>query len=481
MKSTRAYVEALTEAISQGSGITFKEGKTWGVDVTKRELTYNPIDLVNSEAMSVKGLIIHEAGHLLHTTDTPETTLQKKYPIMQLLYNACEDIRIEDKQMSKYGDWGAEGLSSIFADTLEKYISQGLPAPKSPVDTLLHVLCGILNEDAFSGRKQDFLYEMDFDSNDLHIRFSHDVRTRIAKSNSTPTEILYRSRNAVNTKDLKYVVDTYLFPILKDLIEKIPPQDQVKAVAQMKEQEAEERRTHYAPAKMRPETDVLPPDKEIEALYGSYSRVLASKLKDVLKELRSTKYLGQYKRGKLLSKNTYKVITDEPRMFSRRNTPNVPDYNIIFVLDESGSMNGTKHKNSYIGAFVVEKAAKLLKFPFHGIKFNESVMDIGNSIKEYRKFRSGDNNDADALRMAIKKLDPDRENIVFVFSDGGIGTDVKPPLKTLKEKHAIVIPVGIGIRDNELKKAYGDNVVNVPDVTKLPNVLINILKTIIHR
>ena len=89
LKANRQYIEALTSGLAEGSDIKFKEGDRWCVDISKKTLHYNQRELNNWPIETVKGLILHETGHLKYTTiDEEQSDIYKAHPeAMQLIHN----------------------------------------------------------------------------------------------------------------------------------------------------------------------------------------------------------------------------------------------------------------------------------------------------------------------------------------------------------------------------------------------------------
>src|SRR3990167_8544613 len=96
-RATRSYIEAFVSAISNRSDIKFVEGNSFGVNLKEKKFMYDPVLLQQATVDEVKGILIHEVGHLNYTsiTDEKESAEYKKYPILATLYNAIEDMRIE--------------------------------------------------------------------------------------------------------------------------------------------------------------------------------------------------------------------------------------------------------------------------------------------------------------------------------------------------------------------------------------------------
>ena len=124
-RATRAYIEAFVSALSNRTDITFIEGGSFGVNLKDKEFMYDPVLLQEASINEVKGILIHEVGHLNFTQDIPKSKQSewfKKYPALSSLYNAFEDIRIEHLMIQEYRSFadGPIGETRFYA-SLKNY------------------------------------------------------------------------------------------------------------------------------------------------------------------------------------------------------------------------------------------------------------------------------------------------------------------------------------------------------------------------
>jgi hypothetical protein len=494
--TTRKYIEAFCSTLVS-EGIEIKEGKDWHTDLKNKTMTYNVSDLLSMSIEDSRGLVLHEAGHLMFSSTPYKSELTKKYPAWHNAHNAVEDNRMEHQLCKKYGDFGASSL----AWTNESILLNNLSTPKLPeglggdAKTFLDIMFLISVHGMYSipGEQHYFEYS--------EYAMTKNVGFKAKEFYQKHKKVLHDiSQDCITSKtigDLVKILDTRLFPLLKDLLDKIPPEEQKKMAGQGQqgdkegEGEGEEMMVESrgggtmvsAPKEHKNlnEDNISLSDSDIERIYSLQIHTLAAKLEGILKERKSTRYTGLHDGGRLLSKNTYRVMTDEHKIFSKRTVPNKTDYNIIFVLDQSGSMRGDKHDLSYIGGYMLDQVFKRLHFDTEYILFNQHVKQE-DSFKPYRVFWSGDNNDEEALDKAIENVNPKKENIVLMIGDGAICTDIDRPMDKLKRMGVTVIGVGVGLMKghNDLEEHY-PICISVPNVEQLPNELISLMKRIIHR
>lgn len=112
------YIEQMANAFSSQHNIKIKIDKNWKIDIEKKELFYNPITLMFGTKAQVIVSLLHEIGHLRHTTpynqiETKEYNKKYDRACFKIL-NLFEDLRI-DKIMEK----SYPGAKEIYEATTE--------------------------------------------------------------------------------------------------------------------------------------------------------------------------------------------------------------------------------------------------------------------------------------------------------------------------------------------------------------------------
>jgi len=491
-RTTRSYLEALITALSNENKITFKEGKKWVTNVAKREVTYNPTDLVFAPALVAKGIIIHEVGHILFTDkiqkDTPNLI---KHPSMQYVYNQFEDMRIEYLLMQQYRGFAIQALAHCSTWGLIGRIS--LAKLKMLERTKLMEFLDSTNLQRFYSGKivewsRNNLYYLARDLRDYN---STEVKKALSSADSDIQACVGKILNASSTEVLKQLVDQYIYrhakPFLDEAdkqLEKEQREGKADGNKSIEEELREGKPDRSFEGKMEEYLTDIPSDEELRSLLGGYIHTLTQRLADILKEKASVRYTGAHKKGRLLSKNAYKVtVSDETRLFSKRTNPDTPHYSITFVLDESGSMEGYFHAQTYIASFLINEAMKRLKFEIKYIRFNHTTQVISD-LSVYRKMRGGGNNEFLALDVTYKNINKYDDNIVLMMTDGGIGVN-SSTMRTLihkieKEKNATLIAIGVGLTSDYLKQFY-PTYIAVPKIEQLPLKMIEMMRSLIHR
>lgn len=167
-------------------------------------------------------------------------------------------------------------------------------------------------------------------------------------------------------------------------------------------------------------------------------RVFEARLKNVMTDNAYDRRVRGRKRGKLDMKSLYKVPAKRDNVFTLKEARKNKHYNIMLLVDESGSMAGPK-------ADLAAECAVFLAKSFEGINVNVAIIGFNefittrktwDSIPDYDKiyeaiasmnYQHGysENNDWDALNKAYQMFDsaPDGKNILIMMSDGEPASD----------------------------------------------------------
>ena len=479
LKANRKYIETLTESLAKKEGITFKEGSGWSVNVQDKCLTYDLNTFQDLDYLKARGLILHETGHIKFTEMVEPSELAKKNPALQDVYNAIEDLRVEKNMVDGYGDFASEGLASIYKLIFPNN-TQALK--EGEIDTLREILLGIISFYNCQETNYSKFFSLNEITRDYWQLISQNAREKIDKIYNE-AQVAVEIKNLPNFEGLRDFIDEKIYPILKEEIESQnnkPPNPENTAQKII----GEKRGRGLCKDEGKGENEIIPQEDELNSLLNPYISTLASKLKSILAEKKAIKYSGNYLKGKLLSKNAYKVLTGEDRIFSKRRNPDSPDYEITFVLDASGSMsNDGKQVQAFIGTFLLSETMRRLGFNSRLIRYSDKVKTI-DSLEGYREEASGGNRDEEALEYVLSKMNKDKDNIIFLLTDGGACQDPRKIVAKIKEEKITFVPVGIGLdrQDKDyFDNYYPENQVIVKNPEDLPKTLVQVLSKIIHR
>jgi len=148
LTANRDYIEIVVSSLSQETGIKTEQGKNWAFDVKNRVLIYDPLDLISRPFYEVRGLILHEMGHVMYTEEAEPTQLFKDKPRIQEVYNALEDKRIEYLLKSKFGGLAQDSIEQMNSNLLENVLVKENIQKADPLSQVMLVLSGLMEKEA---------------------------------------------------------------------------------------------------------------------------------------------------------------------------------------------------------------------------------------------------------------------------------------------------------------------------------------------
>lgn len=502
MNTTHEYIDIIASALANKTGVKLVSGKKWAANVKNKTLEYNRDDLINLPFYISKGLLLHEIGHINYTVECNPSDIEKKYPqAMHNIYNCLEDKRIENKTVSELQDYAKNTL-----DNLNAYFTQyNLAAHKNEFKDqprliqFMH-LVSMYRESLNNSLVRDII---GYDANSFFSTytscedntnvFCDDVKKRFLDNKENINSIAHHTSHTDSLKSLKYIVDTELYPIIKDYIEEFKENNENKnpiaSFNQNKTDKSKEIKKDYRSISVtdsfKPLLSDKPEENEAKCLLYPYTQTLTNKLKNILEYRKTIKYTGNFNSGKLISKNIFKIATDDNKIFSKKYNPDLPDkYNIHIALDGSGSMQGGQNVfNAVLGGYLIKFVTENLKLkPFYYVfsdTYNTQQIDDPNKYE----VMNGGTTDIKVLQLIkenIKKTDGD--NIAFIITDGQLFKNDEREIlfNELTRLKCQIIGVGIGDGINEiaLQKSFKDYVY-CKDVNALPIELAGILRRLI--
>lgn len=230
------------------------------------------------------------------------------------------------------------------------------------------------------------------------------------------------------------------------------------------------------------------------------SKVLQRKLLEILEEKREGTTCSGLLMGNRIS--TMDVAHNDGRIFKRNMLPDeYPELAVSLLIDESGSMSGTRIASAMKMAMLVEDFTRGLQIPLAVtghynsggvhltpyIRFDEPVSQ-NNKYRLSSMSAGGCNRDGFALRYCVKKLEEQdaASKIMIIISDGQPnaecygGATAKRDLQEVKkecERNGItLIAAAIGEDKDVIQNIYGNSFLDISDISELPKKIINLLK-----
>lgn len=546
--ATRRYIDVLVAGLSASTGVTVIPGKEWKASPATKTLVYNEDSLRTMPFDAIRGVLLHEIGHLEFTSSSfePNPKYLKKYGIgkLQIVYNLFEDFRIEKMLRQRYGYYADNALNAVNAWGLQETVVDPSYIKDFPLliqFLLMTQISGAMRAIHRSNHHGEYQhisrladagidhgtryfinnYRLPIDEKAYNRFMDDDVLADIK-------EIVYKTVDGVNytsTQQLVDAVDSLVIPHIEDFLEEMPDQQEdqqgqsagqsasgdeddggngeedsegnqegkggysVSPTDRAKEQGENPASQKGKGSDMNKAEDFKPimrmSEDEARAALSPYITTLANRMRNILKENAQTRWRGAHKQGKLLNKNAYKVLVpQEERMFSKKTTPDMPKYGIYLALDYSGSMEGEKALYAFMAGVMLKHTALNLRFDCQVYKWGSDAERISD-LEKYAA-TSGGTYDTSVLRLIAKDVDYDKENLIFIITDGQTeypqGSERLSLLKKLERSNNQVYGVGVGqsISESQLRQSY-DHPVYVQNVEELPDKLISIVHQFVHR
>lgn len=286
--------------------------------------------------------------------------------------------------------------------------------------------------------------------------------------------------------------------------------EQKQQIQQAKERSAEDIKKSLETLKER-ETGLT---KEERELYGEYFsavkkhiNLLAERLDEVFPPQEEAGWGSGYRRGKRIDvkKIAREVPTERGRFFEKKEVPEIKEAAFSLLVDVSGSMRGERIEEALKAAILMAEAFSKKGIPFEILAFHDKLlelkqfgqdyfgkkkMELMRVLKEVHTSNASYNDDGFAVDAASRRLqrrllENDAQGALIVFSDGrpepsSEHSGAEWELHDIVNKWSKKIPlIGVGIgpgMKETIKEYYGKNGLPVPDVSKLPSELLNILR-----
>ncbi len=256
-----------------------------------------------------------------------------------------------------------------------------------------------------------------------------------------------------------------------------------------------------------PTDDLIPPEwktGEYTPLKESVSqeiKTLVNKLTFLRREEMTVKYEANQKRGKLNSKKLVKHVFGSKRLFKQKleNIDTIQSFAFSVLIDISGSMNGNRIVHTARALVLFNEVFKKLNIPFELAVFNskgkiikgfeqQTDKKIEKSIGGLIGATTGGTNLNQGLDILKIKNRPEKNKIVIVLTDGGVGDASfydREYFNPWKEKHNVSsIAFGLelnGYEVNDMKKLINGTGRVVNNASTLPIEFAELLKNTIKR
>lgn len=493
------YITLITSALSSTTGIKVIAGNSWVANPKEKTLEYNYDDILKMDFDIAKGLLFHEIGHLKYTSaQNLQTDLQKNYPEAEHnIANALEDIRIEYLLCQEYENFASIPLTNLYNFITQVQLQENKYGQMPRLMQFLYLV--IMYKKLSNGGFYFNLYDYGCKPYKKIYSFDDEVIKRYYDNRSLIEDIIVKEIELVtSTEEVQKIINDKLAPIIMDFIQDFEKQAQIdrafsKAMADMlnrgkKALDATKRGNSPDSIGMKKQKMPYPNYIETSILYGARARILGQRIADILAERKATKYTGQYNRGKLLSKNVFKILNNEQKIFSKKNINNLPDdYVFYFAIDASGSMSGIRATNAILAGQFLNITLEQFNLPIRFYQFADQAKLL--DIKKANTYGGvgGGTNDYTALELIkedMKQYPKTTEKIIFVLTDGFISTPSGRTalLHDIEKDNGKIIGIGIAT-DIDIKyfRSYFPAVLYVNKPDELTNKILQVMRRIISR
>lgn len=229
---------------------------------------------------------------------------------------------------------------------------------------------------------------------------------------------------------------------------------------------------------------------QVEKRLSGISRRLQKRVEQVLEDQIDGGVCKNLLKGTKV--NPAAAASNNGKIFKRNVLPESKDIAISVLIDESGSMAGTRIEKALEMAIVIESFCRGLNIPLSIVGHSDiGPVRLNNYIRfedesKNRKYNlaymraGGCNRDGFALGYCIKNLlERDEENkLMIIISDGRPNSnnysgseaeaDLRNIKKTFEKKGGRLIATAIGEDKDTIKRIYGNSFLDITDINNLP-------------
>lgn len=508
------YIKQIVSALSNSLDVRIKpQHCQWASNIENQELYYDPCSLKNLYGNEIFAIILHEVSHLRYTGNVKkESKYLDKYEALMHLYNAIEDFRIEAKLEEDY--------------PVAKDYFWDLQFPRLP--NMEESVKGDVRKDSkyIQYVAASFLHLAGYEAVEKMIE-DKEVREAFEKTKDSISQAYLQKSSAklieLTDKEIVPVIEKFLKDFKDNKNGQGPGKgdgDIVSDCAGMKANDGEkgdkegksgyvencDAQHGYGPTEGTHEDhettnlNYQEIKKELQPLINTY----ANRFNSILKDNAYDRYEGRYRTGALNERRLYQHSLGKFNLFQRKNDVKNKNYEIILLVDESGSMAHGNNVQALKSSIFLTEVFTKLKIPhsiygFNGHyyshktkeqgidpKMKRSLMDIVNNTHNYY---AGYNCDGHFLLEAFKEFtNLDNEKILMVISDGHPAEcgshenrDLKASVRKVMNTKVKLIGIGVGDSGVAAVKQYYPKHVIVKDSTELPNKLMGVVKGMLHR
>lgn len=504
------------------------------------KIIYLPAHMTNLNDPVTVGVLLHEAGHLQHTTPLNDGAVRemayalnvKEEVISHLtrtLLNLAEDIRVEARLITQYPGavgyiqaiyhpifWNQQATQRHPGAQKRKRGNQHGNTPEQAMRTLSAILVSRFFDPAtllkgLPQAHQDF-YQKSVDAIPdiakqpgtvetfqylIDSGLAEDFLKLLPPENMPPnlSEMLQKLMGMVTKmqggKGYK-LTDKFLDASSKQLKQEIAGWDGEELTGAEEEGEQSNGREggHEVGSSL---TRIRDKSKLLHEMQQDVQQV-APAMTRLIKTIKShdyTEYIPNQKKGKLLdTKGLRKVVVDNPRVYKRKVMAMRKNRSVFYLLiDNSGSMRGRPMDNAIRCGFLLASALKKAQrvcaidgfnYYIHPVKsFNKPFNQNPEALMDLGdKEGSGSTYDEKALENAYKKIRtrPEEDKIVIIMTDGDSSNAHEVETMIKTAEKDGIRTIGIGIEQG--LPDYFKEKLEIHNINELPSRFAGLLKSL---
>lgn len=449
-------LDRIAALLSREHKIRIVPSDDWRSDEATKTVYYNKVDVFKLSEDHVLGLLMHEIGHIKHTSKIPAAKLGQHPELREEILNVLEDIRIEERMSRAYRNSREiiemtrneshdllvrilhEHQASLHEKALlyagARFYGRGFAVPVNDYEILGEHVASLMKD------KKNEIF--DAPTTAALNPIAEEIEKLLISEGGQPTP--QQKRNMQQRMQQRQTAALYgskygpgMDPIKRKIIEEMAKAAGKNASKLIK---------HYQSAEIGPVVEIL----EQSALIGK-------QLHGVLKRNNSREYGGRYRTGKLMAKRIYKTRASRDfKPFARAIVKSNKSYAFAIMSDVSGSMFGGRGTNNAASVatssmLMAAEALRIAKVPRASFLFGNHLVPVGkmssnthhtyDDIEQTFHRGGGGTETGKCLLEMLKELAPvDAERkIAIFFTDGQDNAETVRPALKFAEKHGIEI------------------------------------------
>lgn len=531
------YIEKMANLFASQYAITVKVGSDTSFDLKTKTLIYNPTALMYGTKANLIATLLHEIGHLRHSTDSPllQSEYLKKYPKAAFeLVNVFEDLRIDEIMSRSYPSAAEvyEANVSIVKEQAETFLKR----KDSAYDALSMLVLSVKLEGkaeivAEIKRLRDGVSFLDYCRSILLTGYGQ----KPLGMNKELVDLVDRTEHAIpmairasSTQDVVNVLDEHVYPVVEYLMKehekhenkkkkigfviasgsngKITKLDGMRIAEELIDRAFRDSyggNNFLVRQNGSGNTNSIP-KSWVSGDYGALKESVQSSIDELVRLLMFLRakelaemYESHKRRGRLDVKALYKHRTGSPYLFQKKieRVDTVSSFAFSFVIDQSGSMGGERIVHATRAIVMLSEVMDKMGIPFEIVSFTgeKKIKKFADKYDDAKKkMVAGFPLHSDGGTNITWFIDEEdgyggiagvlqKNKIVVLVSDGDIyynngEANIRPRFDELKQDHGIK-SLGVGvITDEPIHEMTSSGGAIVQDAVELPDVFAKILK-----